>query len=378
MATRFNKTTGKYETDTGGLGDDGLTIEETIAAALKKEKEGEAGSGGGGGGTAAANINAQTAKTTASAKSKAAALKVKNDKAAVDAKNLYTRQQNALAVAQQQKTNKQQYDATIAAGKTSAAEGVAQNKAYQTQGNDVYDKLLAIFNPQYDKQVTDATSMVKSGVDTGNATIETAKQALLKGLLNANSYSNVPLANLQPQQQGLTNALNAYGASSGDAMAQQGTDTALNQFLYNLQNAGNTQLNAANANYNVAQQNRASGAAADYTQRNASAGSQLLNDLLGQISTNRGTSTVNAENQRQGYVQRGIDAQQMGVDTQNKYNTQASLIPLTDEPTPKTSKPKTNVLQDMKNTGLTPAQFKKLAKLLKTNQSMAAMGGVAK
>ena len=104
MATRFNKTTGKYETDTGGLGDDEKSFEEIIAAALKAEGEAEAGSGG----TAAANINAQTAKTTASAKSKAAALKVKNDKAAVDAKNLYTRQQNALAVAQQQKTNKQQ------------------------------------------------------------------------------------------------------------------------------------------------------------------------------------------------------------------------------------------------------------------------------
>lgn len=371
---KFNQKTGKYEiitadtsgtgtgepiggtggtgatVDTGGLGDGEKTFEETIAAALKTEEEAEAGSGGGG--TAAATINAKTAQK-----------KIDADIAATKAKNLYTRQQNALAVAQQQKTNKQQYDATIAAGKTSAAEGVAQNKAYKTQGNDVYDKLLAIFNPQYDKQTKDAQSMVKSGVDTGNATIETAKQALLKGLLNANSYSNVPLSNLQPQQQGLTNALNAYGASSGDAMAQQGTDTALNQFLYNLQNAGNTQLNAANANYNVAQQNRASGAAADYTQRNASAGSQLLNDLLGQINTNRNTSTINAENQRQGYVQRGMDAQQMGVDTQNKYNTQASLIPLADEPAKKT-----NTLQDMKDTGLTPAQFKKLAKLLKTGK----------
>ena len=359
MATRFNKTTGKYETDTGGLGDGEKTFEEIIAAALKKEEE-EAGSGGGG--TAAANINAQTAQK-----------KIDADIAATKSKNLYTRQQNAMAAKQQQKTNKQQYDATIAAGKTSYDQGVAQNKAYQTQGNDVYDKLLAIFNPQYDKQTTDAQTMVKSGVDTGNATIETAKQALLKGLLNANSYSNVPLSNLQPQQQGLTNALNAYGASSGDAMAQQGTDTALNQFLYNLQNAGNTQLNAANANYNVAQQNRASGAAADYTQRNASAGSQLLNDLLGQINTNRNTSTINAENQRQGYVQRGMDAEQMGTDTQNKYNMQASLIPLTDEPTPETSTPETStpttsVLQDMKNTGLTPAQFKKLAKLLKTEK----------
>lgn len=352
MIMRFNPQTGRYE-NTGGLTD------AEISGAL----DDGSGTGHSTSGTGAATINAQTAQK-----------KIDADIAATKAKNLYTQQQNAIAAKQQQKTNQSQYDATVAAGKTSYDQGVAQNKAYQTQGNDVYDKLLAIFNPQYDKQTTDAQSMVKSGVDTGNATIETAKQALLKGLLNANSYSNVPLANLQPQQQGLSNALDAYGASSGDAMAQQGTDTALNQFLYNLQNAGNTQLNAANANYNVAQQNRASGAAADYTQRNASAGSQLLNDLLGQINANRNTSTVNAENQRQNYIQRGMDAEQMGVDTQNKYNTQASLIPLADKP----SKPKTSTLQDMKDTGLTPAQFKKLAKLLKTNQSKAAMGGVAK
>lgn len=358
MATRFNKITGKYQIDNGDLGDGSETLEQIIA------KMGNDPTNVTGGSTAAATINAKTAQK-----------KIDANIAATKAKNLYTRQQNAIAAKQQEKTNQSKYDATIAAGKTSAAEGVAQNKAYQTQGNDVYDKLLAIFNPQYDKQTEDAQTMVKSGVDTGNDTIETAKQNLLKGLLNANSYSNVPLANLQPQQQGLSNALNAYGASSGDAMAQQGTDTALNQFLYNLQNAGNTQLNAANANYNVAQQNRASGAAADYTQRNASAGSQLLNDLLGQINTNRNASMINAENQRQGYVQKGIDAEQMGVDTQNKYNTQASLIPHTDKPT--TDKPTTNVLQDMKNTGLTPAQFKKLAKLLKTNKSIASSGGVA-
>ena len=97
MPTKFNKTTGKYE-NTGGLTDEEI------------EKElGDGGTGHSTGSTTAANINAQTARTTASAKSKAAALKVKNDKASVDAKNLYTQQQNALAVEQQQKTNQNDY-----------------------------------------------------------------------------------------------------------------------------------------------------------------------------------------------------------------------------------------------------------------------------
>jgi hypothetical protein len=228
-----------------------------LANQLDPTITGGKGSGGGSSAATAAMINAQT-----------------NQKA-TDAKI-------ALDIANAQYGREQ---AKTAAGKLTQAGEQAQS-AYNKLGEQAYSDITTRagqYYPELQKQAT------------GN--IDTATADFLKNLIAPTAYSNTPVAQLSPAQQGLMANLQAYGASGNLAGQQMTQDVANNDFLAGLMRSSNQGLQSAESDYFNSLKNAASGGQAAAKQNLAT----IMTGLQGQTQTD-------AERLRREYLQKGLEA----------------------------------------------------------------------
>jgi hypothetical protein len=175
--------------------------------------------------------------------------------------------------------------AKTAAGKLTQAGEQAQS-AYNKLGEQAYSDITTRagqYYPELQKQAT------------GN--IDAATADFLKNLIAPTAYSNTPVAQLSPAQQGLMANLQAYGASGNLAGQQMTQDVANNDFLAGLMRSSNQGLQSAESDYFNSLKNAASGGQAAAKQNLAT----MMTGLQGQTQTD-------AERLRREYLQKGLEA----------------------------------------------------------------------
>jgi hypothetical protein len=167
-----------------------------------------------------------------------------------------------------------------------AAAGVKAQEQYNTMATDAFNKAQAASQAFY-----------KTQAEQANTSIDKATSDYLASLVAPTAYSNVPIAELVPQLQGLTQNLNAYGATGQQAQQQQTQDAGFNQFMSQLLSRGTQQMQQADQGYFEAM-------------RNAGIGGQAAARLgvTQNTAAMQGRSTAEAEAMRQRLIQAGIEA----------------------------------------------------------------------
>ena len=141
----------------------------------------------------------------------------------------------------------------------------------------------------------------KTQADQANASIDKATSDYLASLVAPTAYSNVPIAQLTPQQQGLMGNLQAYGATGQQAQQQQTQDAGFNDFMSQLLSRGTQQMQQADQGYYEALKNAGTGG-----QAAARIG------VAQNTAAMQGRSTAEAEAMRQRLLQAGIEALMSG------------------------------------------------------------------
>ena len=200
-------------------------------------------------------------------------------------------------------------------GSGSSGPSAAQKKASANIQTQAGKKAQAQYNAMAAKFMRDSqaeTGQYYAGQQAqANSAIDAATKSYLENLINPTAYSNVPIAQLTPQQQGLMSNLQAYGATGQQAQQQQTQDAGFNQFISQLLSNSTQQLQQADTGYFNALRNAGIGGQA--AARTAVA--QNANALQGQ-------SAAQAEAIRRQLMQAGIDALMTGQT--NAANTLAS------------------------------------------------------
>ncbi len=129
-----------------------------------------------------------------------------------------------------------------------AAAGAKAQEQYNLLAKTGFDESQKAAGDFYTKQAEGA-----------NTAIDKATSDYLASLIAPTAYSNVPIAQLTPQMQGLQQNLQAYGATGQQAQQQQQQDTGFNQFLAQLMRGSTEQLAAADKNYFEALKNAGTG-----------------------------------------------------------------------------------------------------------------------
>ena len=134
-----------------------------------------------------------------------------------------------------------------------------------------------------------------------NTSIDDATRDYLANLVKPTAYSNVPIAQMTPEQQGLQQNLQAYGATGQMAQGQQQQDAGFNQFMSKLLASSTQQLGQADAGYFDAL-------------RNAGVGGQMAarQGVANNIANLQGQSLANADAVRRQLIQAGIEALMSG------------------------------------------------------------------
>ena len=132
---------------------------------------------------------------------------------------------------------------------------------------------------------------------TARTQIDDATKAFLQSLVTPTAYTNTPLPNMSVQQQGLSEALGAYGATGNLARQQQLADQGELDFANQLASRTMGQLNTAQTNYLDAI-------------RNAGLGGQAAarTGLTQNLESMRGMTRTQADAVRQQLLQQGIEA----------------------------------------------------------------------
>jgi hypothetical protein len=132
---------------------------------------------------------------------------------------------------------------------------------------------------------------------TARKQIDDATKAFLQSLVAPTAYVNTPLPNMQVQQQGLGEALGAYGATGNLARQQQLADQGELDFASQLASRTMGQLNTAQTNYLDAIRNAGLGAQA-----------AARTGLTQNTESMRGMTRAQADATRQELLRQGIEA----------------------------------------------------------------------
>lgn len=123
---------------------------------------------------------------------------------------------------------------------------------YSRLGQDLGQSLEALYNPYYAQQEQDIGTQKQAALDFLNTqyggnreAIEKATAAALAAIPTSTAYQNVPIVNLQQEQNPLMNALAAYGASGQAATQQSAADAQMAQQLSDLVKGSAGQMSAA-------------------------------------------------------------------------------------------------------------------------------------
>ena len=132
---------------------------------------------------------------------------------------------------------------------------------------------------------------------TALANIDAATSDFLKNLIAPSAYSNAPIAELTPQQQGLMQNLQAYGATGGQAAQQMSQDVANNKFMADLMRSSNKGLQSADTDYFNSLRNAATGG--------QMASRQGLENLIAGL---QGQAQSDADKLKRDYLLKGLEA----------------------------------------------------------------------
>lgn len=132
---------------------------------------------------------------------------------------------------------------------------------------------------------------------TALANIDAATTDFFKNLIAPSAYANAATAQLTPEQQGLMQNLQAYGASGGQAAQQMSQDVANNQFMADLMRSSNKGLQSAEADYFNSLRNAATGG--------QMAARQGLENL---ITGFQGQAQSDADKLKRDYLLKGLEA----------------------------------------------------------------------
>ena len=123
---------------------------------------------------------------------------------------------------------------------------------YGQQANQLVQQLGDIYNPFYAQQEQAINEQQKRAMDFlasqygGNEqAIQQATQAALAGVPASTAYQNVPIVNLQQEQNPLMAALGAYGATGQAATQQSAADAQMAQQLADLVKGSAGQMSSA-------------------------------------------------------------------------------------------------------------------------------------
>ena len=277
--------------------------------------------------------------------------------AGINAANIQAKA-GATAQTDYNKIGQTAYDTAIAAATPMYAGQIGDvNKYYDAQTgttNTNYDNQLAAIKKYYDDQNT-----------TASKTISDAGAAFLAGLPDATAFANAQVANLPQIQQGLGDALAAYGATGNKAQEVSTQDAAYLDAIAKMQTSANAQLSAADKAYmaslktagqgdnTAAQQALAGNLAGLRAQDISGINAARRGDLsaidtarrgeIGDIQNRQFAATGDAEALRQQYIAKGIDALMSGKQTaaQTKAETAANYgVPKKAKKTPAKNLPK--------------------------------------
>ena len=130
--------------------------------------------------------------------------------------------------------------------------GRTGQQLYNQQGNALAQILSDIYNPVYAQQETAINAQQKAAMDFlasqyggAQGAINQATQAALAGIPTSTAYQNVPIVNLEQEQNPLLSALGAYGAGTESVQAQSAADAQMAKQLSDLVKGSAGQLSAA-------------------------------------------------------------------------------------------------------------------------------------
>jgi hypothetical protein len=219
------------------------------------------------------------------------------------------------------KANADSYRAAMAAAQQQETSGESLQKAYNAQAGTLFDTQSAAIKKYYGDQAT-----------TAGQTIKTAGENFLAQLPQATAYANAQVANLPQAQQGLSEALRTYGATTGKADEQSAQSTAYLDALAKMQTSSNQQLQAADTTYMDALRTAGTGA--------NTAAQQALTGNIAQVQAG---DMSNVNTAQQALLQKGIEAVLAGQTEAASTRANATAqygVPKKPKPKPK-PKPKT-------------------------------------
>jgi hypothetical protein len=190
------------------------------------------------------------------------------------------------SAAQTAKANADSYNAAMAAAQQQQSAGQELQKAYNAQAGTLFDTQSAAIKKYYGDQTA-----------TAGQTIKTAGENFLAQLPQATAYANAQVANLPQAQQGLSEALRTYGATTGQADEQSAQSKAYLDALAKMQTSSNQQLQAADTTYMDAL--RTAGTGANTAAQQA---------LAGNIAQLQAGDMSNVTSAQQALIQKGIEA----------------------------------------------------------------------
>jgi hypothetical protein len=190
------------------------------------------------------------------------------------------------SAAETARANTNAYRAAMVAAKQQEAAGQGLQTAYNTQAQSLFDTQSAAIKKYYGDINTQASK-----------TITGAGENFLAQLPQATAYANAQVANLPQAQQGLTEALQAYGATTGKADEQSAQSKAYLDALAKMQASSNQQLQTADTAYMGAL--RTAGQGANTAAQQA---------LAGNIAGLQAGDMSNVTSAQQALIQKGIEA----------------------------------------------------------------------
>lgn len=191
--------------------------------------------------------------------------------------------------------------AILAASMTEKAGKTAQN-ALNLQGQNLYDTQVAAIQKYYAGQT-----------DAANKAIDKAGADFMASMPEATAYANAQVANLPQAQQGLTGALEAYGATGQQAQGVSDQNKAYLDALAKMQTSSNAQLSQADKTYMNSLRTAAEGNRM-----------QARQTVAGNVASLQAGDTSAANATRQGLITQGIDKAQAAADAAAAARIQAA------------------------------------------------------
>jgi hypothetical protein len=164
-------------------------------------------------------------------------------------------------------------------------------------GQKAQEQYNSLAQTGFDAAQLASQGFYKTQAEQANTSIDKATSDYLASLVAPTAYSNVPIAQLMPQLQGLTQNLQAYGATGQQAQQQQTEDAGFNQFMSQLLGRSTQQMQQADQGYFEAMKNAGTG---------GQAAARL--GVAQNTAAMQGRSTAEAEAMRQRLIQAGIEA----------------------------------------------------------------------